>query len=119
VSRVELWRLISETAAQGATIVMATTYLDEAERASSVYLLSSGRTLAAGQPDELIRGFPGEVTRTSQPTNRTLAWRSGRTFRQWWPSGAPTGETAIAPTLEDVAIVAELQDELASSAGTS
>jgi ABC-2 type transport system ATP-binding protein len=33
VSRVELWALIAEAAANGAAVAMATTYLDEAERA--------------------------------------------------------------------------------------
>uniref|UniRef100_UPI00135C0A02 ATP-binding cassette domain-containing protein n=1 Tax=Cellulomonas citrea TaxID=1909423 RepID=UPI00135C0A02 len=33
VSRVDLWRLVSAAAAAGTAVVMATTYLDEAERA--------------------------------------------------------------------------------------
>ena len=36
VSRVDLWRLVSEAAAAGAAVVMSTTYLDEAERAASL-----------------------------------------------------------------------------------
>jgi ABC-2 type transport system ATP-binding protein len=108
VSRVDLWRLISEAAASGTTVVMATTYMDEAERASIVYLLDSGRVLGEGPPDALITGMQGAITVTDEPEDRTLAWRVGRTFRQWWPDGVPSGIVAVAPTLEDAAIVARL-----------
>jgi ABC-2 type transport system ATP-binding protein len=46
VSRREFWKLLSEFLAQGLTIVMATPYLDEAERCSRVALLHEGRVLA-------------------------------------------------------------------------
>ena len=48
VSRAELWRLIAAAAAGGTAVVLATTYLDEAERAARVLLLDEGRVLAAG-----------------------------------------------------------------------
>jgi ABC-type multidrug transport system ATPase subunit len=54
VSRADLWWLIARAAADGAAVVFATTYLDEAERASSVLMLDSGRTLAQGTADEVI-----------------------------------------------------------------
>lgn len=109
VSRVELWRLISEAAAGGTAVVMATTYLDEAERAGWVVLLERGRQLLAGTADDLLAACPGEVTVTDHPDNPALAWRSGELFRQWWPHGAPAGSTLADLTLEDVSIVAALQ----------
>ena len=42
VSRVDLWRLVSEAAAAGAAVVMSTTYLDEAERAAELLALDGG-----------------------------------------------------------------------------
>ena len=42
VSRREFWKLLSEFLAQGITILMATPYLDEAERCSRVALLHEG-----------------------------------------------------------------------------
>ena len=39
VSRREFWKLLAEFLAQGLTIVMATPYLDEAERCARVALL--------------------------------------------------------------------------------
>src|SRR3954467_598965 len=46
VSRREFWKLLSEFLAHGLTIVMATPYLDEAERCARVALLHEGRLLA-------------------------------------------------------------------------
>jgi ABC-2 type transport system ATP-binding protein len=108
VSRVELWRLISETAADGAAVVLSTTYLDEAERTASVLLLSEGRGLLAGAPDELIAGMPGVITRVGSPTRPEYAWRRGAAFHEWWPDGRPTDGARVDADLSDVSIVAEL-----------
>jgi ABC-2 type transport system ATP-binding protein len=61
VSRREFWKLLSEFLAQGITIVMATPYLDEAERCSRVGLLSNGRLLVVDTPQALRDGLPGIV----------------------------------------------------------
>lgn len=61
VSRREFWKLLSEFLAQGITILMATPYLDEAERCSRVALLHDGRLLAVDRPDALRSSLPGEV----------------------------------------------------------
>ena len=53
VSRREFWKLLSEFLAQGITIVMATPYLDEAERCSRVGAARSGRLLALDAPGQL------------------------------------------------------------------
>ncbi|HSK96284.1 MAG TPA: ABC transporter ATP-binding protein, partial [Euzebyales bacterium] len=53
VSRTELWRLMAGAAGAGTTVVIATTYLDEAERCAQVLALDRGRTLAQGPPDEV------------------------------------------------------------------
>jgi ABC-2 type transport system ATP-binding protein len=61
VSRREFWKLLSEFLAQGITILLATPYLDEAERCSRVALLDRGRLLALDSPDRLRRDLPGVV----------------------------------------------------------
>jgi len=115
VSRMELWRLVAGAAADGAAIVAATTYLDEAERASSVLLLHNGRVLASGSPESVVGSVPGSITDCATPSNRSLAWRRGRRWRQWHPDdgradeGNSTGGGDI--TLEDAAIVFELIEE--------
>jgi ABC-2 type transport system ATP-binding protein len=59
VSRREFWKLLSEFLAQGITIVMATPYLDEAERCSRVALLSGGKLLVIDTPQALRDSLPG------------------------------------------------------------
>ena len=61
VSRREFWKLLSEFLSQGITIVMATPYLDEAERCSRVALLHDGRLLACDRPDALRLTLPGAL----------------------------------------------------------
>jgi ABC-2 type transport system ATP-binding protein len=61
VSRREFWKLLSEFLARGLTIVMATPYLDEAERCARVALLHEGHLLALDEPSNLQRGLDGQV----------------------------------------------------------
>ncbi|MGB5433692.1 MAG: AAA family ATPase, partial [Acidimicrobiia bacterium] len=113
VSRVELWRMISGAAAEGAAVVMSTTYMDEAERASSVLMLSNGEALLEGPPAAVVAALDGSITSAEVPERAEYAWRSGAGFREWWPDGtSPTGP-GVEPTLEDVTVVAELSAGLA------
>jgi ABC-2 type transport system ATP-binding protein len=61
VSRREFWKLLSEFLSLGITIVMATPYLDEAERCTRVALLHEGRLLALDRPDALRATLPGAL----------------------------------------------------------
>jgi ABC-2 type transport system ATP-binding protein len=61
VSRREFWKLLSEFLARGLTIVMATPYLDEAERCARVVLLHEGRRLALDEPSRLQRALGGQL----------------------------------------------------------
>ncbi len=61
VSRREFWKLLSEFLAQGITILMATPYLDEAERCARVALLHGGRLLALDTPDALKATLSGPL----------------------------------------------------------
>ncbi len=61
VSRREFWKLLSEFLARGLTIVMATPYLDEAERCGRIALLHEGRLLAIDQPARLQSVLVGQV----------------------------------------------------------
>jgi ABC-type multidrug transport system ATPase subunit len=112
VSRMDLWRLVAGAAADGAAVVIATSYLDEAERAGHVLLLHNGETLAAGTPETVIGTLRGAVTTVAAPTSKT-SWRRGRRWREWDPDGASMHGKGV--TLEDVAIVAELSADGASS----
>jgi ABC-2 type transport system ATP-binding protein len=54
VSRREFWKILGELAAQGMSILVATPYLDEAERCHEVLLMHEGATILRGDPDELV-----------------------------------------------------------------
>ncbi len=108
VSRVELWRLISEAAAAGAAVAMATTYLDEAERSSTVLVLDSGHALASGTADAVIRSLPGTISVAERPHDPRRAWRRGRMYHEWHPGGAASAR-AETVDLEDVVIAEMLQ----------
>jgi ABC-2 type transport system ATP-binding protein len=77
VSRREFWKLLSEFLARGLTIVMATPYLDEAERCTRVALLHEGRLLAIDDPAALQRVLQGRLlevmTETPRPPAEVLA----------------------------------------------
>jgi len=64
VSRRDFWAILSSLLRSGITIVMATPYMDEAERCSRVGLLAGGRLLAADTPANiklLMRGTIVEI----------------------------------------------------------
>jgi ABC-2 type transport system ATP-binding protein len=77
VSRREFWKLLSEFLTSGLTIVMATPYLDEAERCARVALLHEGRLLAIDRPAVLQASLGGRlievVTKTDRPPLELLA----------------------------------------------
>jgi ABC-2 type transport system ATP-binding protein len=77
VSRREFWKLLSEFLSSGLTIVMATPYLDEAERCARVALLHDGRLLAVDAPATLRQRLGVQmvevVTDTPRPPLELLA----------------------------------------------
>jgi ABC-2 type transport system ATP-binding protein len=70
VSRREFWKLLAEFLAGGLTIVLATPYLDEAERCHRVALLHGGRLLALEAPNVLRRSLPGVMVEVVAPDIR-------------------------------------------------
>jgi ABC-2 type transport system ATP-binding protein len=70
VSRREFWKLLSEFLARGLTIVMATPYLDEAERCARVALLHEGRLLALDAPSRLQEPLAGHLVEVIADTPR-------------------------------------------------
>jgi len=112
VSRAELWRLLASAAADGAAVVVATTYLDEAERAATVLVLDRGRALLEGHPDEVLAATPGLVVEGTARPQDVPSWRRGARWRAWSPDGStPPGTHPVAIDLEDAAIVAQLRQD--------
>ncbi|MFT0848233.1 ATP-binding cassette domain-containing protein [Actinomycetaceae bacterium L2_0104] len=120
ISRAELWSLIAATAANGATVVFATTYLDEAERATALFLLGEGNLLASGTPDDVIAHTPGRVWQApvslakarNELASRNV-WRRGNTIYRWEesPEGkAPRGFEPAPGDLENTSIALLLNE---------
>ncbi len=113
VSRADIWRLIAGAAAAGTAVVMATTYLDEAERAATVLVLDDGRVLAAGTPDEIVARLPGRVVETvaAAGPGGWAAWPRGRHLHLWLPPAAPDrAATAPAAPAGALPVTADLTD---------
>jgi ABC-2 type transport system ATP-binding protein len=117
VSRSDLWWLIARAAAGGAAVVLATSYLDEAERAHGVLVLDSGTELASGTPEQIVAAMPGTLTVTGErPAGEAgrRAWRREGRWRVWHPAPAGRGNgAAVRPDLQDAVTVAILARELA------
>jgi len=119
VSRSGLWWLIASAAADGAAVILATTYLDDAQRATSVLVLDAGRPLASGTPAQIVSAMAGSVHATeSRPVGLAgqRAWRRGAGWRVWYPPGAAALDTSapgavVAPDLQDAVTVAALARE--------
>lgn len=108
VSRVELWGLITDAAANGTAVVLATTYLDEAERVHDVLVLDEGAALLRGTPAQVVASAPGTVTRVPQASDPARAWRRGREVRQWHSGPARPGDDVVEPDMEDAVVAAAL-----------
>jgi len=127
VSRSGLWWLIARAAADGCAVVLATSYLDDAERCAGVLVLDTGLALAWGTPDEIVAAMPGtlrEVAVRPDGEAAARAWRRGGRWRVWepGPGGAPRLEPSepepsepepsepepIEPDLQDAVTVAAL-----------
>lgn len=61
VSRREFWVILSQVVLSGATVIISTPYMDEAERCHQVGILSQGQIFAQGTPDELKAQLPFDV----------------------------------------------------------
>ena len=73
VSRREFWKLLAEFLHQGLTIVMATPYLDEAERCGRVALIAAGKVLADDEPGRLQDQSSGRLIEVvAVPPRRAL-----------------------------------------------
>lgn len=61
VSRREFWDILADLHSDGATIVVNTPYMDEAERCGRVGLMYNGQLIECGPPNEIKALLPGEL----------------------------------------------------------
>ena len=72
ISRRDFWRILYELLAEGVTILISTSYLDEAERCHRLALLHEGRLLFCDTPARLKTRLPGAVVAVRSPEARRL-----------------------------------------------
>jgi drug efflux transport system ATP-binding protein len=72
VSRRDFWRILYGLREQGVTIVIATAYLDEAERCNRLSLLHAGHALYCDTPRALKQRMPGELIAISSTQGRDV-----------------------------------------------
>jgi len=119
VSRREFWKLLSEFLSRGLTIVMATPYLDEAERCARVALLHEGHLLALDTPQRLQAPLAGQLLEVTaagpRPPVEILARVSGVNDVQTFGDRAhvridPVARAQVIAAIEAALRGANLQD---------
>ena len=107
-SRTAILALIKAEAARGATVVVATTYIDEAEDSSQIILTLGSRVMATGTAKQLISCAPqldeqtvaglGEPWQRSAPLERAcIAWQlCAQSGSDWQGFSAELGQSGKA-----------------------
>lgn len=74
VSRREFWDILYDLNRQGTTALLATPYMDEADRCTRIGFMHHGRLLSAAEPAAMKAQMAGEVLEvTASPRRRALA----------------------------------------------
>lgn len=134
-SRTAILSLIKAEAARGATVVVATTYIDEAEDSSQIILTLGSRVMATGTAKQLIACAPqldeqtvanlGEPWQRSAPLERAcIAWQlCAQSGSDWQGFSTELGQSSQAGASDSVPAqpAASTQPQPASStqAGSS
>ena len=137
VSRRDFWKLLRKFSRRGLTILMATAYMDEAERCSRVGLLSEGRMIAQAAPLDLINHYADRCfeirtgdqkaiaslseTTLVPSTRRNLLFVTRSRSRAWLESRLAQAGLAVElapaqPTLEDLFVLMTTNEEQRVSA---
>ncbi len=111
LSRRDLWEMLEGYRQGGTTIVLSTSYMDEAERCDQIVILDKGKAIAEGTPDELRGRAQGAVYRvlSDDPASaeQLLHERPDVTSVQWRPHEVRFTTSQVTRLPDD------LKDELA------
>ncbi len=75
VSRREFWTILAQLRDAGTTVLVATPYMDEAERCSHIAFLDDGRITRTGTPAQLKALIPGTVLEVAASDPRAVLAR--------------------------------------------
>jgi ABC-2 type transport system ATP-binding protein len=73
VSRREFWRIIASLHRAGKTVLVATPYMDEAERCTEIAFMDAGRLTERGTPAEIKSRVPGTLVEIRADRQREAA----------------------------------------------
>jgi ABC-2 type transport system ATP-binding protein len=99
-SRSELWELVRELVRDGATLLLTTQYLEEADRlADDVVVLDHGRVAAQGSPEELKARIGGERidVKVAAPDDLPATASALARFADGPPASDPAGPVVTVP----------------------
>ena len=87
ISRRDFWQIIQDIVSErGVTVLLSTSYMDEAERCHQIAMMHQGEFIARGTPIELVKTLKGQILQiTGQPGDGLL-----QILRSW-----PGCETVI------------------------
>ena len=74
VSRREFWRILAGLHRAGKTVLVATPYMDEAERCTAIAFMESGRIQQTGTPDAIKALVPGTLVEIVAAEPRVAQW---------------------------------------------
>ncbi len=108
-SRREVWRLVSGLRDGGATVLITTHYLEEAETlADRLEIMHAGRIVRSGTPTEIAAGHPSTISFADVPGVPGDLWGVGRVVHEY---GRVTLETdALQRSLADLLAWAAVHD---------
>lgn len=75
VSRREFWEILARLREEGRTIIVATPYMDEAERCTHTAFLDNGRITRTGTPQQMKDLLPGVLVELIGPEPRSILAR--------------------------------------------
>jgi ABC-2 type transport system ATP-binding protein len=109
-SRLRLWEIVESLVEQGATVLLTTQYLEEADRlADTIAVLSAGRVVASGTADEL-KATVGRRTVTLTLDGDDAAVRAATALRAagFAPAGGEDGARGLVVPIDTTRQIADV-----------
>jgi ABC-2 type transport system ATP-binding protein len=115
-SRHRVWEYIREQQSRGVTVLLATNYLDEADRlCDRIMIIDYGREIVSGTPADLKRGVGADVVQVA--TSEPAGFRAAIAGQPWVKNVVEPEDGEVHVYVEDasVALPAVIQLSLGSS----